>query len=200
MQQTGLAGSATRLMLPLAATMLLFFGPMLQAILEDADVVSWRYWKNTMATNVQSLIWWRNFVVAPIAEEWVFRACMIPVLALAGFGFWAKVFIPPLFFGVAHTHHVLSVLKDRGVSMQQAVVVTAFQAFYTTVFGSMAAYYFLMTNCVYGPILAHAFCNMMGFPDFGGALESKHRVALGASYVFGVVAFVVFAMYMPMMV
>ena len=41
----------------------------------------------------------RNLVVAPLAEEFVFRACMCPLLLKAGWGHGAVVLCCPLFFG-----------------------------------------------------------------------------------------------------
>lgn len=53
------------------------------------------FWFN----NLRDLIWWRNHVVAPLSEEFTFRACMLPAL-LQCFQPITAVFICPLFFGV----------------------------------------------------------------------------------------------------
>lgn len=43
--------------------------------------------------------WLRNQVIAPLTEELVFRACMLPMLAPCT-GLGPAVFTCPLFFGV----------------------------------------------------------------------------------------------------
>ncbi len=177
--------------MPLLATLCLFAGPLCQSVWEDPEEWTLHHLVTSQAgTSRKRLIWWRNFVVAPLAEEWVFRACMCPLLRLAGFSFGVCVLLPPLLFGLAHAHHVAGVLRERGhVGAAAAVSVMLFQVGYTTVFGSMAAYYFLCSGSVYGAMASHTFCNVMGFPDFAGAWASRRRWVLAAIYVAGMVLF-----------
>lgn len=49
--------------------------------------------------HLKDLTFLRNHVVAPVAEEFVFRACMLPLL-LQCFRPMTVVFVAPLFFGV----------------------------------------------------------------------------------------------------
>ncbi|XP_012580530.1 PREDICTED: CAAX prenyl protease 2 isoform X2 [Condylura cristata] len=56
--------------------------------------------------------WLRNQVIAPLTEELVFRACMLPMLAPCT-GLGPAVFTCPLFFGVAHFHHIFEQLRFR---------------------------------------------------------------------------------------
>lgn len=49
--------------------------------------------------NLTDLVFLRNHIVAPVTEEFVFRACMLPLL-LQCFQPMTAVFIAPLFFGV----------------------------------------------------------------------------------------------------
>lgn len=56
------------------------------------------YW----ISNLTNLIWLRNHVVAPLSEEFTFRACMLPLL-LQCFRPLTAVFVCPLFFGVGKT-------------------------------------------------------------------------------------------------
>ena len=63
----------------------------------------------------------------------------------------------------------------------------AVQFTYTTLFGAYSSYLFLRTGLLYGPVLAHAFCNCMGLPDFGRALKSKTH---GAAFVVGLGSFI----------
>jgi len=46
------------------------------------------------------------------------------------------------------------------------LAILVFQFMYTTIFGAYSALLFISTGHVIGPIIAHKFCNHMGFPDF----------------------------------
>ena len=37
--------------------------------------------------------------------------------------------------------------------------------------------------------MSHVFCNVMGLPDVGGAMEHDRRWTIGAAYVLGVALF-----------
>lgn len=76
------------------------------------------YWVGS----VKTLIWWRNQVVAPLSEEWTFRACMLPLL-LQCFNPTTAIFICPLFFGVAHFHHLVERTR-RGMDFKLALSVS----------------------------------------------------------------------------
>jgi prenyl protein peptidase len=195
----GLVPNIWSVSIPVVVTMALFLGPIVQGLVDHPEEWKLSLLHDTIfgGGSAQTLIFCRNYLVAPIAEEWVFRACMIPILFLAKFSFSALVFFPPLYFGLAHTHHVLSILRERNTSVKQAVVIVLFQVFYTTVFGSMAAYYFLISGSVFGCIIAHAFCNFMGFPDFKGALESSNNKLFVSSYLVGIVSFTGLMIWMP---
>jgi prenyl protein peptidase len=181
-----------RALLPVLATLVLFLGPLVQWYLSDPD--DWSLTQVSRSLRRAKLIAARNFVVAPICEEWAFRACMCPLLRAAGFSFLQCVVIPPLLFGVAHAHHV--VLMLRGRSLASVVATVVFQVFYTTLFGSMASFFFLVSGSIVGPIISHSFCNMMGFPDMLGAKQHQHKWILFALYLFGLVWFYFLMNYM----
>lgn len=123
------------------------------------------YWLGSIRT----LIWWRNQVIAPLSEEWTFRACMLPLL-LQCFTPSTAIFVCPLFFGVAHFHHVVERMK-MGVGIKHALFISCefgtnflqvydvsamninkrvlnsgFQSAYTTLFGAYAAFLFAKTG------------------------------------------------------
>ena len=56
-------------------------------------------------------ICFRNYIIAPVAEEWCFRACMVPLLESAGYTPGVILWLCPLFFGAAHIHHVSNMLN-----------------------------------------------------------------------------------------
>lgn len=48
-----------------------------------------------------------------------------------------------------------------------------FQFIYTTIFGAYSALLFISTGNIIAPIVAHKFCNHMGFPDFREMFQSQ---------------------------
>ena len=68
----------------------------------------------------QKWLWWRNRVVAPLSEEWTFRACMLPLL-LQCLAPTTAIFVCSLFFGVAHFHHLVENIRS-GVDFKTALL------------------------------------------------------------------------------
>ncbi|KAJ4482148.1 hypothetical protein J3R30DRAFT_2131880 [Lentinula aciculospora] len=193
--------SLRHIVAPHLVTPLLFLGPLYAKLLSFSPQNNQRgsLWMRTklLFCNVTGL---RNYVVAPITEEIVFRACVLsvyllsPGLATSQMGL---VFTTPLNFGVAHLHHAWDTYNRLGrtaAALQRAILVSLFQMMYTTLFGALCAYLFLQTRySIFVPVTAHIFCNIMGFPDLAGDLrlgESEGRKGgVIAAYLFGVVGF-----------
>ncbi|XP_041035897.1 CAAX prenyl protease 2 isoform X2 [Carcharodon carcharias] len=161
--------------LPLLLTMVLFFGPLIQLVMDYPwDFLEGmkmfldpQFWAQCLA----DMRWMRNQVVAPLTEELVFRACMLPMLVPCT-GLSRAIITCPLFFGVV------------------------FQFSYTAVFGAYTAFIFIRTGHLIGPVLCHSFCNYMGFPAIGAALEHPHKVTIFFFYLLGVILF--FLLLFPM--
>lgn len=64
---------------------------------------------------------------------------------------------------------------------------SAFQFGYTTIFGVYSAFLFLRTGHLVAPLLAHAFCNHMGFPNFEEvfAHQAPTRYFVAGAFVLG---------------
>ena len=157
----------------------------------------------------QNLLWLRNHVVAPLSEEFTFRACMLPLL-LQSFTPMTAILITPLFFGVgeyiepktylsltfflfaAHLHHMIERLRT-GMDKKTAIVISFFQFFYTSIFGIYSAFLFVRTGHFVAPFIVHAFCNHMGFPDFPGLIAYKEprRSIFLCIYVMGLVGWII---------
>lgn len=178
-------------LLPVGLIMCLFLGPLVQVVIDTyrlsearsmagfllPAVMSVDGCKEHLAArgfsllvalrvaDTSSLSLFRALVVAPVAEEWVFRACVLPVFAAHGAGLWSAICGASLPFGLAHLHHGYELLR-RGFSPLQAALSVVAQLGYTTLFGAIAAFMQLRTGNLLGVVLAHAFCNLMGFPDF----------------------------------
>ncbi|KAE9400440.1 hypothetical protein BT96DRAFT_751676, partial [Gymnopus androsaceus JB14] len=186
---------------PHLVTPLLFLGPLYASYLPFSPRNQWR--GSLRARAEARLCNWpgvRNYVVAPITEEIVFRACVLavyllsPELASSRAGL---VLTTPLNFGVAHLHHAWDTYNRYGrtaAALKRALLSSAFQMLYTTLFGALCAYLFLQTqNSIFVPITAHVFCNVMGFPDFAGDVQlgegEGRKGAVIAAYLVGVLGF-----------
>lgn len=120
---------------------------------------------------------WRNYVVAPITEELVFRACMIPLLLCGGFKTNTIIFFGPVFFSLAHLNHFLELYFHQNYSFIKASLVVGVQLGYTVMFGWYASFLFIRTGHIIAPIVAHIFCNIMGLP----VLYSKRQAVAFAT-------------------
>uniref|UniRef100_A0A7N5K217 CAAX prenyl protease 2 n=2 Tax=Laurasiatheria TaxID=314145 RepID=A0A7N5K217_AILME len=173
----------------LTGIQILFLGPLMQLSMDCpcdlADGLKVVLAPRSWARCLTDMRWLRNQVIAPLTEELVFRACMLPMLAPCT-GLGPAVFTCPLFFGVAHFHHIFEQLRFRQSSVGSIFLSAAFQFSYTAVFGAYTAFLFIRTGHLIGPVLCHSFCNYMGFPAVCAALEHPQRRPLLAGYALGV--------------
>uniref|UniRef100_A0A6I8NVU5 CAAX prenyl protease 2 n=1 Tax=Ornithorhynchus anatinus TaxID=9258 RepID=A0A6I8NVU5_ORNAN len=176
-------------LLPLVLTMVLFLGPLLQLTMDCprdlAEGLKTALAPRAWARSLTDMRWLRNQVIAPLTEELVFRACMLPMLTPCT-GLGPAIFTCPLFFGVAHFHHIIEQLRFRQGSVGSIFLSAAFQFSYTAVFGAYTAFLFIRTGHLIGPVLCHSFCNYMGFPAVWAAVEHPQRRPLLAAYALGV--------------
>ncbi|KAI3892877.1 hypothetical protein MKW92_026615 [Papaver armeniacum] len=117
-----------------------------------------------MTSLTSNVLAWRNYVVAPLTEEVVFRACMIPLLLCGGFKPYTIIFFSPIFFSLG------------------------LQLGYTVLFGSYASFLFIRTGHLIAPVVAHVFCNIMGLP----MLSSQRKGLSIAATVAGFLGFIWF--------
>ena len=105
---------------------------------------------------------------------------MVPLHLLAHFTEKQIVFITPLYFGIAHVHHLYEFhITHPEVPMLMASLRSLFQFTYTSLFGFFATFLYLRTGNVYTCVLAHAFCNWMGLPRFYGRVGAEAGVPIG---------------------
>nr|CAD7423880.1 unnamed protein product [Timema monikensis] len=136
----------------LILTMMLFLGPLCMQGFSGL----WRLHAEPMywVSNFQNLIWVRNHIVAPLSEEFTFRACMLPLL-LQCFQPITAIFVCPLFFGIgefinivanhSHFHHMAERMRN-GMDFTRALMLSCFQLSYTTIFGAYSAFLFFKTG------------------------------------------------------
>ncbi|XP_041025012.1 CAAX prenyl protease 2 isoform X1 [Juglans microcarpa x Juglans regia] len=128
---------------------------------------------------------WRNFVVAPLTEELVFRACMIPLLLCGGFKPYTVIYLCPIFFSLAHLNHLMEFYSKQNYSLVKTSMVVGLQLGYTVIFGSYASFLFIRTGHLIAPLAAHMFCNFMGLP----VLFSRRNGMVSIAFVAGMVGF-----------
>ena len=182
----GLVAAAT---LPLALTALLFAGPLLSLAL------AWRerapppptLTPSPSSGGLTGAARWRNWVVAPLTEELTFRACLLSFLLASGVARPAALWLSPLIFASAHLHHLHELIAHQGASPGAALRCLAPQLAYTTLFGWLAAFFFLRTRHLAAAVLPHAFCNAVGPP--GAPPRSIPLHVTAAAYLVGIAAF-----------
>ncbi|KAG9195380.1 prenyl protein peptidase [Alternaria panax] len=158
---------------------ILFAGPIFEHGIVDGG---WRDWVklNGVHESLSSWIGYRNFIVGPVSEELVWRSFIIPLHVLAHFSGTHIVFLTPLYFGIAHLHHLYEFrITHSEVPFFVAVLRSLFQFTYTSLFGFFAAFVFIRTGNVYTCMLAHSFCNWMGLPRFYGRVGVEAGIPIG---------------------
>ncbi|KAK9289812.1 hypothetical protein L1049_007972 [Liquidambar formosana] len=140
-------------------------------------------WMISIASDILA---WRNYVVAPLTEELVFRACMIPLLLCGGFKTYTVVFLCPIFFSLAHLNHSMEFYSRQNCSLLKAFMAVGLQLGYTVIFGFYASFLFIRTGHLVAPLIAHIFCNFMGLP----VLFSRRSGMVTVAFIAGVVGFV----------
>ena len=178
--------SLVGIFIPLLLTIILFAGPITLLLIQDGigDLIH----NFTDIAYLKDIKWYRTYVVAPFTEEFIFRACMLPIL-VPNFGLVWSIFLAPLFFGVAHFHHKIEQVK-QGYGFSSIVLSGVFQMGYTTIFGAYSAFLFLRTGSLIGPVLCHTFCNFMGFPDFHAVFTSSYPKFISVMFVLGLLLFI----------
>lgn len=140
-----------------------------------------------------SLVTLRALVVAPISEEVVFRAAMVPLLVGAGASHARAVLACAALFSLSHAHHYFEYVK-RGWAPSAAARAIGFQLLFTGAFAALAAHAFLRSGALWGVVASHALANALGPPDARFWLDKSHgahwaRGAVAAAYACGIGAF-----------
>ncbi|KAL8263354.1 hypothetical protein R6Q59_024703 [Mikania micrantha] len=141
---------------------------------------------NWMLSLVYNISAWRMYIVGPLTEELVFRACMISLLLCGGFKPYTVILLSPVLFSLAHLNHLLESYMQRDSSLLKASMVAGFQLGYTMIFGSYASFLFVRTAHITAPLVSHMFCNFMGLPAF----FSPRTGLVSVGFVAGAISFV----------
>ena len=145
-------------------------------------------------SRMSNLVFLRNYLISPFTEEFVFRSCMLPLL-VPRLGARTSILVTPLFFGLAHLHHIVEGLMTDSGSFGHLLAQHLFQFAYTYVFGLFSSYLFVRTGCLAPSFVSHALCNFLGFPHIdelfsrSSGLTRATRLFILAFYVAGFVLF-----------
>ncbi|XP_066585333.1 CAAX prenyl protease 2 isoform X3 [Prorops nasuta] len=156
-----LPGIVQATVIPLLLTMVLFLGPLTMQGL--SGLLRLYAEPSFWICRIRTLTLWRNLVIGPLSEEWTFRA--------------------------SHFHHILENMK-MGMKFTHALILSAVQFAYTTIFGAYAAFLFVKTGHIMAPFAAHSFCNHMGLPNFPEVMGYKSpmkRFVILSLFVIGLI-------------
>ncbi|EMD32279.1 hypothetical protein CERSUDRAFT_144101 [Gelatoporia subvermispora B] len=189
-------GLAYTALLPCFITALLYLGPLYFEFLVGRLPFQ-RHWSINIDLLPIIATWqgWRNYIVAPITEEVVFRGCTLAVYHLAGLSRKKMIFLTPLTFGAAHLHHAWETYNQLGRTAKAAKIATIqtiAQLGYTSLFGFHCAFLFMRTGSLLPALISHVFCNIMGLPAFGMHLRQLPgwRFGIILTYLLGIAAYI----------
>jgi len=184
------AGMLPALINSVGLTGTLFAGPILQYILQSTSNCSI---EALLSEPYGKLMAFRAYIMAPLSEELVFRACLVPILHNTFQGDSSRICtLVPLFFGVAHAHHLFEKIFILRQDFKLSLLQTVIQMTYTTVFGALSTFLYLKTAQLPAVVAIHAMCNVIGLPDFHGIYTERSRpkkILLELTYLAGVAGF-----------
>ncbi|KAG7765203.1 hypothetical protein KL931_004507 [Ogataea haglerorum] len=118
--------------------------------------------------SLEPLHFLRNIVIAPITEEITYTASIL--------GFYGPflhsparskiIYLSPLLFGLAHITHAYDSWRHERAPIAAILASLLFRTLYTTFFGILTNLIFVNSHSVWTCVVAHCWCNFMGFPLF----------------------------------
>ncbi|XP_065315760.1 CAAX prenyl protease 2-like isoform X2 [Gordionus sp. m RMFG-2023] len=135
------SGLIAAIFIPLFTLFLLFLGPIYLWFLENKEKEYHKYYSKI------SIYGLRNYIIAPLTEEYIFRSCIVSIL-LTYHTHSKTIFIASFIFGLAHFHHIFENI-NKGISLNRALIISCFQFIYTTIFGAYSTFVFIITDVDY---------------------------------------------------
>ncbi|KTW26095.1 hypothetical protein T552_02990 [Pneumocystis carinii B80] len=179
---------------PVILVFSLFLGPFVKKtiLLSDPSITRRSATSSSIDRSVKYYINWRNYVVGPFSEEFIFRSCMISLLHQKSV--LKIILITSILFGLAHMHHLYEYYRSFPSNIKAGIFAYLFQFFYTMVFGSFVSYLYISTQNLWSIVLVHSFCNWMGFPQLYGLVgSSKLKTSIYyTTLCLGIAGFIVF--------
>ena len=178
------AGLLPAVLVPILLVTILYIGPIFQSLSEGDALFD-------HVTNERLDLNFRTYIFAPFAEEFVFRACMLPLL-VPWLGHSWSIIVCPLFFGLAHLHHIIDwYRRGDGTPFSHALLVVLVQFCYTSLFGMFSGFLFIRTGHLVSPIISHSLCNALGLPAFESISSHSHKATVAVAYVLGLLFFLI---------
>ena len=151
---------------PLSITAILFLGPL--AVFKDT--YNWREFVEYVKSETSDLVFLRNYVVAPLTEEFIFRGILLAILGQS-YSTWSSIMVSGFLFSVAHSHHYFFQRIQRSGAIGFGD--NLFQMLYTFVFAIYSSSLYLKTGTILTTIQIHIFCNFSGFPQLDTLLSDN---------------------------
>lgn len=171
---------------PLLITASLFLG----TLVVFKDTYTWSELKEVMAEEIPDLIFFRNYVVAPLSEELIFRGVIFSLLSPIDNSI-VIVLISALLFSLSHSHHYF--LQKLEGSEPMSLMSGIFQMSYTFVFGCYTGAFFSRTQSIFTTVTLHIFCNFCGFPDFDTLFSNKtYKISTLAGLGFWIISSILY--------
>lgn len=139
--------------------MALYVGPIVDYLKWSPDISS--DFKDLFLT----IYGFRDHIFAPITEEIIYRSLIVTVLQSGSWKSTQIILWSPLLFGIAHIHHGYELMVHHKLDPIQVIINGVFQAIYTSLFGMLANHIFIDYASLWGCIIIHSVCNLIGFPS-----------------------------------
>lgn len=120
----------------------------------------------------------KNLVVAPLLEEFIYRVCLINMfLEAKALTETEAVIYLPLFFSISHLHHIVVQRREPGFKFRTAVFLAIFKLMYTQIFGIYSGFVYIRTGSIWPAFIIHSQCNFFGFPSFQNLLNRDYKLS-----------------------
>lgn len=143
---------------------ILYIGPLINDIFFESEsplIMIQHY-----VSQISTLHGFRDLIVGPLTEEIVYTSLTILILIqVPNITTYQLIFIPPLFFSVAHLHHAYEMYSISTIPLKIIILSTLFQMMYTFLFGILTDFVFLRQANLWSCFVLHSLCNFMGVPS-----------------------------------
>ena len=137
--------------------------------------------------------YYRNYVFAPLTEEFVFRVVLVYVMQAAGWRPLITNVLGVVAFSLAHVHHLYLFRTSLGYTNGYAAFVVSANFLVHSVFGTYSLVLYRNTGSLLCTAVAHSMCNALGAPslDFvrSSHLTTWQKVQIGIGHIGGIAAF-----------
>ena len=135
-----------------------------------------------------NLINLRNYIIAPLTEEWIFRICIILILLDDNKDIKTILYLNPLFFSISHLHHLYENIIIHKYSIKDAIYISLIQFLITSLFAIYNSYLFIKYQSFWICFISHSLCNILGIPNFNFLYNKNIKLII--IYLIGIINFI----------